>query len=106
MDFIRGHTLQPQWYKILKVFLLLAGLAGYSFFFGWKRTLIFSLIFFGLASLVHLTYRAKTQKFTRSWLDFEVTEQEGRLQYRPIGKYYYLAVISSLLLAFLLSQLV
>lgn len=103
-EFIRGHTLQPQWYKILKVFLLLGGLAGYYFLFGGRRTLIFSLIFFGLATLVHLTYRTKTQKFTRSWLDFVVTEVEGQLLYQPIGKFYYLAVLLSLIFAIILSQ--
>jgi hypothetical protein len=103
-EFIRGHTLQPQWYKILKVFLLLGGLAGYYFLFGGKKTLIFSLVFFGLASLLHLIYRTKTQKFTRSWLGFVVTEVDGQPHYQPIGKFYYLAVLSCLIIAITLSQ--
>ena len=104
-EFIRGHTLQPQWYKILKVFFLVGGLVGYYLLFGGRKTLIFCLVFFGLAFLVHLTYRFKTKKFTRSWLDFVVTEVDGQKHYQPIGKFYYLAVISSLLIAIFLSQL-
>ena len=103
--FIRGHTLQPQWYKILKVFLLLGALAGYYALFGAGKTLIFCGVFFGLATLLHLIYRIKTRKFTRSWLDFVVTEEDGQLSYQPIGKIYYSAVIFCLLAAILLSQL-
>jgi hypothetical protein len=104
-EFIRGHTLQPQWYKILKVFLLLGSLVGYYALFGGRKTLIFCGVFFGLATLLHLIYRIKTRKFTRSWLDFVVTEEDGQLHYQPIGKFYYTVVLLCLLAAILLSQL-
>jgi hypothetical protein len=103
--FIRGHTLQPQWYKILKVFLLLGGLVGYYALFGGRKLLIFCGVFFGLAFVMHMTYRIKTRKFTQSWLDFVVTEKDGQLNYQPIGKFYYLAVSIFLLAAILISQL-
>lgn len=104
-EFIRGHTLQPQWYKVLKVFLLLGALVGYYALFGGRKTLIFCGVFFGLAIVLHLTYRIKTRKFTQSWLDFVVAEKDGQLSYQPIGKFYYSAVIFCLLAAILLSQL-
>ena len=58
-EFIRGHTLQPQWYKIIKVFLILAFLGIYNWFFGPGKTLLFCGIFFGLSLVVHLLYRIK-----------------------------------------------
>ena len=39
--FVKTHTLQPEWYKILKVFILLGFLAGYSLLFGPTKTLLF-----------------------------------------------------------------
>jgi len=103
--FIRGHTLQPQWYKILKVFILAGFLGGYTALFGWKRTALFGGIFFGLGILIHMAYRINTQKFTKSWLDFVVHEDEdGQRTYQRIGLYYYLAVSISLIAAVFLSQ--
>lgn len=105
-NFIRGHTLQPQWYKILKVFLLLGLLGGYFALFGGWKTLIFSGVFFGLSILLHMIYRIKTQKFSKSWLDFVVLEDdEGQRSYQRIGIYYYLAVSINLIAAILLSQI-
>lgn len=63
-NFIRGPQLQPRWYKILKVFLILGFLAGYTVLFGIKRTLVFSGLFFSLSLLVHMVYRINTKKFT------------------------------------------
>ncbi len=103
-EFIRGHTLQPQWYKILKVFLLLGALAGYTALFGVRKTLIFCGFFFGLSFLLHMAYRIKTRKFTQSWMDFVVTENEGQLDYQPIGKFYYTIVIINIMVGILLSQ--
>ena len=104
-DFIRGHTLQPHWYKVLKVFLLLGLVGGYTALFGGRRTLIFCGVFFGLAFMLHMLYRIKTQKFSQSWLDFVVLDDgQGNLSYQRIGKYYYLAVLSFLVLAVVLSQ--
>ena len=104
-EFIRGHTLQPQWYKILKVFLLLGLLGGYFALFGGWKTLIFCGVFFGLSTALHMTYRIKTRKYTQSWMDFVVTEEDGQLSYQPIGKFYYRAVIFFLCTAILISQL-
>ena len=103
-DFIRGHTLQPQWYKVLKVFLLVGAVGGYYALFGGRKTLIFCGVFFGLSFLLHMVYRIKTQKFTQSWLDFVVTEDDGQLTYQPIGKTYYSIVIINLLVGIFLSQ--
>jgi hypothetical protein len=104
-DFIRGHTLQPQWYKVLKVFLLVGLLGGYTALFGGRKTLIFCGIFFGLSFMMHMVYRIKTQKYTQSWLDFIVVDDgQGNLTYQRIGKYYYFAVLSIFILAVVLSQ--
>jgi len=103
-EFIRGHTLQPQWYKVLKIFLLVGALGGYYAFFGWRKTLILCGIFFGLSLLLHMTYRIKTRRFTQSWLDFVVVEEDGQLHYQPIGKFYYSVVIVNLVLGVFLSQ--
>ena len=31
LNFIKSHTLQPKWYKIFKVFMILGFLTGYLF---------------------------------------------------------------------------
>jgi Ca2+/Na+ antiporter len=106
-EFIRGHTLQPQWYKILKVFLVFGFIGAYYALFGGRKTLLFGVIFFGLCLLVHMVYRSKTERYTRSWLDFVVMEDEqGQRSYRRIGIFYYLAVIINLIVAIFLSQVV
>jgi hypothetical protein len=102
--FIRDHELQPRWYKILKVFLLIGLLGGYYLFFGAGSTLIFCIVFFGLSLLLHMIYRVRTEKYTRSWLDFKVELVDGELRYQRIGVYYYLAVLHNLALAVILSQ--
>ena len=103
-EFIRRHTLQPQWYKILKVFVILGFLAVYDLLFGAAKTLLFCGVFFGLSLAVHFLYRIKTEKYTRSWLDFKVQEENGQLNYQRIGIYYYLLVSFNFLIAVLLSQ--
>ena len=77
LSFIKSHTLQPKWFKVLKVFLLLGFLGSYVFLFGWGKTIVFSIIFFGLMLIVHFVYRAKTKRFSQTWLDFIVCEEEG-----------------------------
>jgi len=104
LNFLRSHTLQPQWFKVLKVFLLAGILAGYAFLFGWVKTIIFGLIFFGLMLGVHLLYRAGTRRYTQSWLDFSVYEEAGERKYKRIGAFYYAAIIASGIIAFILSQ--
>jgi hypothetical protein len=73
---------------------------GSFLIFGVTKTLVFFGSFFGLALIIHFTYRIKTEKFTQSWLDFQVEEVEGQLSYQRIGPYYYLAVTVSALIAF------
>jgi len=103
--FIKGHTLQPRWYKVLKVFLIIGFVAGYALIFGGVRTLIFCGVFFGLSLVLHLAYRINTKKYTISWLDFKVQEVDGQLEYQRIGIYYYLIVAVNGIIAFALSQL-
>ncbi len=102
--FIRDHELQPGWYKILKVFLLLGLIVGYYLIFGLAKTLVFLGCFFSLSLIVHMIYRINTKKFTQSWLDFVVREEDGQLRYERIGLYYYLAIFLNLILSFFLSQ--
>lgn len=102
-EFIKDHTLQPQWYKVLKVFLILGFLTAFYTLFGIRKLLIFGVVFFGLSLVVHILYRINTQKFTHSWLDFKVSEVDGQLNYQRIGFYYYLMVATNLALALLAS---
>ncbi len=104
VDFVRSHQLQPRWYKLFKVILLLGVLIGYAFFFGWKRMLIFLAVFLLLSLAVHLLYRTMTDKFTRSWLDFKVILEQGKTKPVAIGIIYYLLILINLLLAVLISQ--
>ena len=101
--FIKGHTLQPGWYKILKVVLLAGSLAAGLFFFGLRKTLVFSGVFFGLGLIVHLIYRFKTDKFKKSWLDFKVNEVDGNLEYQRIGMFYYFTIGTNLLISLFVS---
>jgi hypothetical protein len=39
--FVRSHTLQPKWYKALKVVILAGFLAGYGYLFGLARLAAF-----------------------------------------------------------------
>ena len=52
-----------------------------------------------------MAYRINTKRYTQSWLDLKVEEIDGKLVYQRIGIYYYLAVIFSLVIAFLTSLL-
>lgn len=104
-QFVKGHTLQPAWFKAVKIFILLGFLVGYALLFGWQKMLLFLVCFLFLMLLVHLTYRTKTHKFTQSWHDFVVIEEDGQRKYQPIGKYYYFAIVINALLAFLVSRL-
>ena len=105
LRFVKGHTVQPKWYKALKSFLLIGFLVCYWLFFGWRVTLVFCLVFFALALGVHMLYRVKTKRFTQTWLDFKVIEVDGKPQPVSIGIYYYTSVITAGLIAFLISQL-
>ncbi len=103
VDFVRSHQLQPGWYKLFKVIPLLGVLVGYTSLFGWKKMLIFLLVFLLLSLAVHLFYRTMTEKFTRSWLDFKVIVEQGKFKPVSIGVVYYLLIFLNLVLAVLIS---
>jgi hypothetical protein len=106
LNFLRSHTLQPKWYKILKVFILIGFLAGYYFLFGLAATIVFLVTFFCLMLVVHFIYRIKTNRFTKNWLDFVVVNADGEQKQKRIGKYYYPAIVVNLIIALLVSLLV
>ncbi len=105
LRFVRSHSLQPKWYKILKVFILLGFLLGYWTFFGLKRTAVFLSAFLLLSLGLHLLYRAGTHGWKRSWLDFVVAEQDGEIRPQRMGIIYYLAIVLNAGLSVAASQL-
>ena len=104
LSFIQSHTLQPRWFKILKIFLLLGFLGLYVSLFGWGKMAVFFICFMGLMAVVHFEYRARTKRFSQSWLDFIVYEEDGQKKYKRIGKYYYGSILVNATLAFIVSQ--
>ena len=104
LSYLRTHTLQPKWFKILKVFILLGVLIGFKLLFGLTAMALFMATFFFLMLIVHFAYRVKTKKYTTSWLDFVVIEGDDRLVTKRIGKYYYSAVIINGIIALIVSQ--
>ena len=104
LSFIKSHTLQPQWYKVFKVFMIFGFLAGYFYLFGIFKTIIFFVVFILLSLIVHLIYRVNTDKWSRSWLDFVVTEENGELKAERIGKFYYIAIVVNTLISLVISQ--
>lgn len=105
VNFIRSHTLQPRWYKLAKVFILVGFLAAYVIFFGWLKTGMFLACFVLLSLMVHMFYRVKTRRWTQSWLDFVVIEANGARQYGRIGAFYYIMIALSASLSIALSQI-
>jgi hypothetical protein len=104
VSYIKSHSLQPKWFKVLKVFIIVGFLIGYCFLFGLAVTGLFFAAFVLLSAVVHLVYRAKTNKMTQSWLDFVVEEKDGQRTER-IGKFYYAAIVINAILSCLISQL-
>jgi len=105
LSFIKSHTLQPQWYKVLKIFILVGFLAGYYYLFGFIKAVIFFTVFMFLMLLVHLVYRFKTDKFQKSWLDFIVVKTDEGVKAKSIGKFYYAAIILNAISSAIVSQL-
>jgi hypothetical protein len=103
VNFVKGHQLQPAWFKVLKIFILLAVIVGFVLLFGWRRAAFFTAIFVLLMLIVHLVYRANTRKFTRNWLDFVVVEDLEKNRKPGIGAAYYASILLNALIAFLLS---
>jgi len=66
LNFIKSHALQPRWFKVFKVFLMLGFLGGYVFLFGWGKMIVFLVSFMGLMLIVHFVYRAKTMGWSPS----------------------------------------
>jgi hypothetical protein len=97
--FIKNHTLQPSWFKITKVFVLLGIVISLFLVLGFTKTIIWFSIFLLLGLIVHLIYRIKTHNYTKSWMDFEVKEVEGKRIYGRIGFLYYSLVIIMILLS-------
>jgi hypothetical protein len=105
LSYLRSHTLQPKWFKIVKIFILLGLLVGYAYLFGLARTALFFAAFVALSLVVHFAYRTNTKKWTQSWLDFVViAEEDGETRTKRIGKFYYAAVTINLVLAVAISR--
>ena len=104
LAFLRDHTLQPKWFKILKVFIVIGVLVGYDLLFGGLATLLFFATFFVLMLIVHFIYRQKTKKYTTSWLDFVLIGEGEERKTKRIGKYYYLAVVVNAMISVIVSQ--
>ena len=105
LSFLRTHTLQPRWWKILKIPVLLGSVAAYYLLFGVATTLVFYAVFLSLMFVVHLVYRSKTKKYTTSWVDFIVGEEGEELEPKGIGMVYYTAIAVNAVLSFIVSQL-
>ena len=91
--FIKNHTLQPRWWKIVKIFLLCGMIVAVYFIFGTLKTFIWLSTVIILSLIVHIIYRIKTNAFTKTWMDFKVKELNGKLVYGRIGWLYYSLVI-------------
>jgi hypothetical protein len=106
LRFVRGHRLQPGWYKVAKAVVLVAAVVGYLVLFGPVKTAVLAAVFLLLSLVVHLVYRAGTDRFTRSWLDFRVREENGRMVPVSIGRVYYSVVAANAAIAVASSQLI
>jgi len=104
--FVKSHTLQPQWYKKFKIFILVGVLVVFYFLFGLKQTLMFLLLFLFLSFLVHMLYRTKTETFQKIWMDFKVNPVEGNSEPQRIGMLYYTLVFINAIISYFLSRLV
>ena len=93
IDFLKVHTLQPAWWKIAKIFILLAAILTIWKIFGMLKTIIWFSIVVLLASVVHMIYRIKTHTYEKTWMDFKVKEIDGKLTYERIGLLYYSLVV-------------
>jgi len=104
VHFVKSHTLQPKWYKIAKIFILIGFLVGYALLFGGRKTLIFLAVFLFLAATLHMLYRVKTEKFTQTWMDFVVIHESGETKMKRIGIFYYSCILLFAIAAVVVSQ--
>jgi len=106
INFIKKHTLQPAWWKITKIFVLLGSLMIIFYIFGIVKTIIWFSIVLILGIINHFMYRIKTHAYTKLWMDFKVMEKEGKLIYGRIGLLYYTIVIIIFLIATMIILLI
>ena len=99
INFLKKHTLQPAWWKITKIFVLLGSLIIIFYIFGILKTIIWFSIVLILGLIIHFIYRIKTHTYTKSWMDFKVIKKEGKLTCGRIGFLYYTLVVSIFLIA-------
>jgi hypothetical protein len=104
VNYVKTHTLQPRWYKIAKIFILIGFLVGYALLFGLGKTLIFFGVFLVLAAALHMLYRVKTKKFSQTWMDFVVYKENGETKMKRIGRFYYSCLLASMVVAVTVSQ--
>jgi len=102
IEFLKNHTLQPTWWIKVKVFLLIASLLVLYSIFGIIKAIIWISVILVCVTFFHLTYRIKTDTYTKSWMDFKVKEKNGKQIYERIGLFYY----SLVMLIFLAATLV
>ena len=53
---------------------------------------------------MHMVYRVKTERWSKSWLDFVVLEEDGEAKPQSIGKFYYAWVILNAVVGLVVSQ--
>lgn len=106
LRFIKSHKLQPEWYKVLKVFILAGTLVGLWYLFGITTTIVTFLMFMFFALLIHMLYRTKTKRFTQSWLDFTIVQDAKDVKPKRIGPYYYLLIILAAINSLIFSLLI
>ena len=99
ISFIIHHKLQPKWFKLFKILLLLSVITFYFFFFGLLKTCIWLSTFVFSALVIHFLYRFKTQSYSKSWMDFQVKKTETGSEYKRIGLLYYSLVFISFIIS-------
>ena len=105
LGFLKTHTLQPKWFKRLKIFILIGVLVSYSILIGFEEMVVFFITLALLMLVVHMIYRINTDKFTKNWLDFYVVMEDGGYKKRRIGKFYYPMIIINTAISVIVSQL-
>jgi hypothetical protein len=71
--------------------------------FGWRRAVVFMVLFMLLMLIVHMIYRVNTRKFTRNWMDFVIVEDAEKHLRQGIGAVYYASIILNAAIAFFVS---
>ncbi|MDD8025070.1 MAG: hypothetical protein PHI34_01055 [Acidobacteriota bacterium] len=96
ISFLKGHDLQPKWWKFGKILFLTGIIVALVLIWGWVSALVWFAVFVACANVVHFMYRAKTNKYTVDWADFRIDPKNRR---RKFGTLYYPLVAASLALA-------